>query len=146
MYKTILVPLDGSERAEGILAHVTELAKCTGASLVLLRIVEPIPAAVASYEAWPTVYLEQIQSMMKDAETYLDARASELRQNGLTVETEVVHGPVVGSIIEAAEKVDASLIAMASHGRSGLGHVFYGSVASGVLNRIDRPLLLIRSR
>jgi nucleotide-binding universal stress UspA family protein len=58
----------------------------------------------------------------------------------------VMHGPVVESIIKAANTEDVDLIAMASHGRSGLGHVFYGSVAAGVLNRIDRPLLLIRSR
>jgi nucleotide-binding universal stress UspA family protein len=52
----------------------------------------------------------------------------------------------VEAIINAAEREDADLIAIASHGRSGLSGVFYGSVAAGVLHRVDRPLLLIRSR
>ena len=50
------------------------------------------------------------------------------------------------AITETAEREGADLIAMASHGRSGLSQVFYGSVAAGVLRRIDRPLLLICSR
>ena len=53
---------------------------------------------------------------------------------------------VVKAIIDAAERENADLVAMASHGRSGLSRAFYGSVAAGVLQRIDRPLLLIRSR
>jgi nucleotide-binding universal stress UspA family protein len=51
----------------------------------------------------------------------------------------------VGAIIEAAESEGADLIAMASHGRSGLSQCFYGSVAAGVLHRVDRPLLVVRS-
>jgi nucleotide-binding universal stress UspA family protein len=51
----------------------------------------------------------------------------------------------VQEIISAAERNDADLIALASHGRTGLAQVFYGSVAAGVLHRIDRPLLLIRA-
>jgi len=57
----------------------------------------------------------------------------------------VVHGPVVEAIINAAQSEGADLIALASHGRSGLSWVFYGSVAAGVFHRINRPLLLIRS-
>jgi len=54
-------------------------------------------------------------------------------------------GPVVETIITVAEGEGADLIAMASHGRTGLSRVFYGSIAAGVLQRVDRPLLLIRS-
>jgi nucleotide-binding universal stress UspA family protein len=57
-----------------------------------------------------------------------------------------VHGPVVEAILTTAECEKVDLIAMASHGRTGLAQVFYGSVAAGVLNRIDRPLLLVRSQ
>jgi nucleotide-binding universal stress UspA family protein len=56
------------------------------------------------------------------------------------------HGPIVKAIIDTAESQDVDLVAIASHGRSGLFQVFYGSVAAGVLQRIDRPLLLIRAR
>ena len=57
----------------------------------------------------------------------------------------VTHGPVVEQIIKIADGEDVDLIAIASHGRTGLSRAFYGSVAAGVLHRIDRPLLLIRS-
>ena len=56
------------------------------------------------------------------------------------------HGLVVKTIIDAAKRENADLVAMASHGRSGLSRAFYGSVAAGVLQGIDRPLLIIRSR
>ena len=59
---------------------------------------------------------------------------------------QVAYGPVVEAIIDAAGREGADLIAIASHGRSGLSQVFYGSVAAGVLHRVDRPLLLIRSQ
>jgi nucleotide-binding universal stress UspA family protein len=52
----------------------------------------------------------------------------------------------VEAIIDTAEREDADLIAIASHGRSGLSQVFYGSVAAGVLHRVERPLLVIRSQ
>ena len=54
-------------------------------------------------------------------------------------------GPVVEAIINAAQRESADFIAIASHGRGGISRVFYGSVATGVLHRVDRPLLLVRS-
>ena len=57
----------------------------------------------------------------------------------------ITHGPVVEAIIKAAEREKTDLMAFAGHGRNGLYRVFYGSVAAGILHRIDRPLLLIRS-
>ena len=57
----------------------------------------------------------------------------------------VANGPIVERIIDVAGGEDADLIAIASHGRTGLSRVFYGSVAAGLLHRIDRPLLIIRS-
>ena len=58
----------------------------------------------------------------------------------------VAKGPAVERILQIAEEENADLIAMASHGGGGLTRVFYGSVAAGVLNRANRPLLVIRSR
>ncbi|MGB5749391.1 MAG: universal stress protein [Desulfobacterales bacterium] len=53
---------------------------------------------------------------------------------------------MIEAILKAAEEEKVELIAMSSHGRSGVSRVFYGSVAAGLLHRIDRPLLIIRSR
>lgn len=146
MYKTILVPLDGSGRAEAILPHVQALAAAHQSLVILLGVVEPGPVLVDPHETRVQLYLDELKRRTDDATTYLDTRCGELNAMGLNVETRLVHGPVVEAIIQIAESEGADLIAMASHGRSGLGRVFYGSVAAGVLQRVDRPLLLIRSR
>ncbi len=65
---------------------------------------------------------------------------------GVHVLYEFVHGDVVKTILGVAQGWDADLIAVASHGRTGLERVFYGSVAAGVLHQVDRPLLLNRAR
>ena len=88
---------------------------------------------------------EELERQMKQIETYLAGLEGEFREKGIEARTRVVHGPVVEAIINTAESESADLVAIASHGRSGLSRVFYGSVAAGVLHRIDRPLLLIRS-
>ncbi len=69
----------------------------------------------------------------------------EFLEKGIDARMHTSHGPIVEAIIETAGREDADLIAVASHGRTGLSRVFYGSVAAGVLHRIDRPLLIIRS-
>ena len=146
MYNTILVPLDGSRRAEAILRHVEELAQRYDARVIFLQVVEPVPLLVGLRGA--EVALEQLEMgrRTKEAESYLAGLQGEFREKGIEARARVVHGPVVEAIINAAEREGADLIAIASHGRSGLPQVFYGSVAAGVLHRVDRPLLLIRSR
>jgi nucleotide-binding universal stress UspA family protein len=145
MYHTILVPLDGSKRAEAILSHVKDLAGRYGATVILLCVVEPVPFSIG-YETSYVVLREDLERRTKEAESYLAGLQGEFCEKGIQAQTSVVSGPVVDAIIKAAEREGADLIALASHGRSGLSQVFYGSVAAGVLHRIDRPLLLIRSR
>lgn len=145
MYKVILVPLDGSERAEAILPHVDDLARCYRAKVVFLQVVEPEPLIIGPDVVYPMINQDMMEERTKTAETYLDTKQAEFRARGIEVETYVVHGPVVEEIITYADRTKADLIAMASHGRTGLSRVFYGSVAAGVLNKVDRPLFLIRS-
>jgi nucleotide-binding universal stress UspA family protein len=145
MYKTILVPLDGSRRAEAILPHVEHLALRCQAGVVLVRVIEPIPYVMAPEGTPLMLHEQQLEQRRKDAEAYLAAREGEFREKGIDVKSSILQGPIVGAIIDAAERENADLIAMASHGRSGLSQCFYGSVAAGVLHRVDRPLLVIRS-
>ena len=145
MYNTILVPLDGSKRAEAILRHVEDLTGRYGATVIFLRVVEPVPLNVGLEGAY-TVLREEFERRTKQAESYLAALQGKYREKGIEARTHVVHGSAVEAITETAEREGADLIAMASHGRTGLSQVFYGSVAAGVLHRVDRPLLLIRSR
>lgn len=145
MYKKILVPLDGSERAEAILPHVREIAHRYSAGVILLRVIEPyLRAASDTLSAIPNP--KRTEREIQNAETYLAIRRGKLREAGIAdTKIQVSQGPVVEVIINTAERENVDLIAMASHGRTGLSRVFYGSVAAGVLHRVDRPLLLVRT-
>ncbi len=145
MYKRILVPLDGSHRAEAIIAHVEELASVLGAEVVFVQVLEPTAALVTPYDMVPYFDAEEAERRRQDADLYLRGILGRFRDKGLQAREVVVQGPVVRSILDVAEREDADLIAMASHGRSGLARVFYGSVAAGVLQQADRPLLIIRA-
>ncbi len=146
MYHTILVPLDGSNRAEAILPHVEDLAQRYDAKVIFLRVLEPIHAVVGPDGAQITMDQLELERRTNEAEAYLEGRRGEFREKGIEARIRLVRGPVAEAIIDAAEREEADLIAMASHGRGGLARVFYGSVAAGVLQRVDRPLLLVRSR
>jgi nucleotide-binding universal stress UspA family protein len=92
-----------------------------------------------------TASQEIFEHLEKQAELYLESIKGEFQERGIEGKFSVMHGPVVEAIINTAEIENVDLIALASHGRSGLARVFFGSVAVGVLHRAERPLLLIRS-
>ncbi len=146
MYKTILVPLDGSKRAEAILPHVENLALSLNAKVILFKVAEPSLMLEYDEVIDMSTYLEKSDKQKKDVEYYLTSLQEKIHAKGIEAQTLIGHGPVVKAIIDAAEQENAELVAMASHGHGGLLRTFYGSVAAGVLQRIDRPLLLIRSR
>ncbi len=150
MYKTILVPLDGSEVAEAILPYVEELAKLFGSTVVLLQVME-LPHLIGLpkgeiYDALPQMTPAEVNQQLSETRRYLDGVVARLDANGINARAVVEYGPVVVTIMRAARQEEASLIAMASHGRGGLADVYYGSVAAGVLQRIDRPLLIVRAQ
>lgn len=146
MYETILVPLDGSQRAEAILRHVEDLALRFGSKVVFVRVVEPASLVQAPEVAYMNLRRQEFDRRAKEARDYLVSQQGKFRERGIQVESEVLVGPVVEAIVKAAERSNADLIALASHGRTGLAQVFYGSVAAGVLQRVTRPLLLVRSQ
>ena len=144
MYKKILVPLDGSPRAEAIMPHVEDLASCYGAAVVLLQIIEPVIVYTSPYDAYPEINVGQAEQRTDKASVYLSEWVEKLKEKEIETTCRNEHGPVVRTILDVAAEEDADLIAMASHGRTGLSRVFYGSVSAGVLNRIDRPRGLVR--
>jgi nucleotide-binding universal stress UspA family protein len=144
MYYTILVPLDQSKRAEAILPHVENLATLYCSKVIFLVVVEPLRAVVASGGQYSATH-EGLVAQEKEIENYLAGLQGEFREKGIESVGRLAHGPVVAEIIRTANTEDVDLIAIASHGRGGLSRVFYGSVAAGVLQRIDRPLLIIRA-
>ena len=145
MYQKILVPLDGSKRAERILPHVAELAAKYRATVTLLQII-PLAGNILT-AGLITPLPDQLDSEKALAETYLNNIEAELQQKQIETRARVVvSGQLVDAILRIAEEEKVDLVAMSSHGHTGLSRVFYGSVAAGLLNRIDRPLLIIRSR
>lgn len=145
MYKTILVPLDGSARAEAILPHVQAMAKAFGSKVVFLQIIDPSVAAVPPYGMVTVVDEAEMQNQVNAADSYLDKLIQTLHSQNIEAVGLSQVGGAVRAIIEVAAQENADLIAMASHGRTGLARVFYGSVTAGVLHQADRPLLIVRA-
>jgi nucleotide-binding universal stress UspA family protein len=138
MYRRMLVPLDGSRLAEGILPHVQELAKSLAAELVLLR--------VAFAHAFPGGDPIQAQvTAVQEAEDYVSGLAHTLQQEGVRTEAKVRYGDPVEEILDHVARDHIDLIAMATHGRTGLARVVLGSVAENVLRQTPVPMLLVRA-
>jgi nucleotide-binding universal stress UspA family protein len=145
MYHKILVPLDGSKRADRILPHVEGLARRYKAKVIFLQVVEH-KAITTPEGAFLNLTDQEFDQAKKRAETHLKGLQGEFREINIESKIHVIHGPVVEGILNIAALEGVDLIALASHGRGGLARVFYGSVAAGLLHRVDRPLLIIRSR
>jgi len=146
MYRTILVPLDGSNRAERALPHAEGLARSFGARVVLIRVVDPRAAMLGHEGNNTSLHLAEFRHRAGEAEEYLESIRQLLAKRSVEVMTRLAYGDVVDSIIAAAREMDVGLIVITSHGRRGMARVFYGSIAAGILQRVDRPLLVIRAR
>ena len=145
MYGKILVPLDGSERAEKVLPYVEDLARQFKSEVLLLLVLELLPERTGLAQASLPLPAEVYDSAYKDSRSYLTRIQDSLASIGVVSTIHLVWGHIVPTIVEFAGREKVHLVAMASHGRSGLSRFYYGSVAAGVLHRIDRPLLLVRS-
>ena len=148
MYKKILVPLDGSKLAEVVLPHVEQLAWELGSLVILLRVVRPPRSGDYPWQEEMMALNRERESVFKrEAETYLAARRGALRTKKIDVNTRVVVSEAVADIIlDFAEQEGVELIAMSTHGRSGLSRWVYGSVADKVLQGASCPILLIRAK
>lgn len=145
-FKTVLVPLDGSELSEQALEHAVEFGDLFGAAYHLTRVIN-YPLEIASPYLPHTVSMNQdIVDEAKDgAADYLEGRADGLRRRGLRVTTSVLVDAQAGhGILQEAEEVGCDLIAMATHGREGVRRAILGSVADKVLRGTQTPLLLHR--
>jgi nucleotide-binding universal stress UspA family protein len=142
MYQKILVPLDGSDVSECALEHAKELAlACHTPKVVLLYVVEPINPGM--YEV-PAQVVEDASQKGKDfGVNYLTRVAAKMKGQGLDVETVLMSGRVTESILDYVKDNGVDLIAMSSHGRSGISRWVLGSVAEKVVRRASIPVLLV---
>jgi nucleotide-binding universal stress UspA family protein len=143
VYEKILVPLDGSKRAEMIRPHVRGLASRFQATVILIMGIDHIYA-----DGIGETYINRSESAfnakLKDNELYLEGIASRFRDRGIACQTRVAQGPVVEKIIEAANTEDADLIAMTSHGWGGACPHFLRQCCRGYI-KPDRSPAFYRS-
>lgn len=156
MYDHILVTLDGSEIAEQVLPHVEAIAEKFGSEVTLLRVTPPLSLAVTPPIALPMAppadlytteqMLEALEEEQRYAAEYLRSVGERLRGRVKQVKEEVVQGQPADVIVERASALGIDLIAMTTHGRSGLQRLVLGSVADEVVRRAPCAVLLVRAR
>lgn len=147
MFKKILVPLDGSELSEAVLPHVKKLAETVGAEVILLRVITT-PVSEYVYTGLPTFPVPSLpvtsnRDLFAQAEGYLQRVAFDYFPDQ-PVTLQELGGPTTDSILGFAETQHVDLIAMTTHGRSGLSRMVLGSVTDEVVRRSHVPVLLVR--
>jgi nucleotide-binding universal stress UspA family protein len=149
MFQKILVPLDGSTPAEKALDLACDMARCYGGEVTVLQIVEEAldvgSAAMARATSMATGSTDQAMGMMRQqVESYLREVVQERLDTGVSILTVVNNGVAVDGILRFAKEQAFDLIVMATHGRSGLSRLAFGSVTEDVLRRADCPVIVIR--
>ncbi len=142
MFKRILVPLDGSPLAEAILPEVTGAEPRLGAEVILLRV-----ALAHAFPGVDPIHLadEEVR-VVEEAEAYLATMAERLAREAVSVKTAVRYGQPAAEIIDHVAFERADLVAMSTHGRSGLSRLVMGSVAEEVVRKAKVPVLLLRAQ
>jgi nucleotide-binding universal stress UspA family protein len=143
MFKSILIPVDGSPCSDKALTEGAELAKTLGANVVVLYIMQN---PVVLYGAGDAVaYQDELyDGLRKQAEAVLEKAKKIVRQNVSNVQTLLFEGTHPTDVI-LSEHLNHDLVVMGTHGRKGMGRWLMGSVAEGVLRRAQKPCLIVHS-
>jgi nucleotide-binding universal stress UspA family protein len=151
--RSMIVPLDGSDLAESVLPHVEALAAGDSAKVTLLRVCEP-PSMPTYYSPelseiplhWGQ-YAQQETARCKQMSTdYLADVQKRLREKGINTNPEVLVGKASDEVVSYSIKNPGNLIVMATHGRSGLSRLVYGSVAANILVGVSNPIFLVKPK
>ncbi|MDY6835665.1 MAG: universal stress protein [Chloroflexota bacterium] len=152
MFKRILVCLDSSSLAEQILPYASEIALRSSCEMVLLEVVSAVSSvgvAIPGVEPVPIasdILSDRIEKEKQEAIAYLENVAQPLREKGLSVESVALQGLPGDAIVAYAQENQIDVVAIATHGRSGLGRLVFGSVAEHVLKESGLPILLIKPK
>jgi nucleotide-binding universal stress UspA family protein len=138
MYHRILVPLENSAYDRCILTHVRSLAQLCGSSLLLIHVADGFAARNLK-----ALSLRESEEMQLDR-AYLESIAATLRADGFDAESLLAGGDPATEIAAAADREGCDLIAMATHGHTGLKDVIYGTTANKVRHRTMVPVLMVR--
>ena len=143
MYRRVLVPLDGSRVAEAILPFIEQIAGPLDMEVLLVRVV-PLTSMDMAAMAKEAQLGEPVLKEL-DAQGYLEPLVASLKAKGVRAGARVRIGDPATEIVAAAKEINADLIAMTTHGRSGLGRLLFGSVAEAVLRSSPIPVFLLRT-
>lgn len=142
-YERILTPLDGSLLAEQALPYVAAIARACSARVELLQCIAPVPAELSIPDRG--LYLDSVAlSLVGAAKERLERLARPLQQKGIVVACSAHEGDPAQKILEVAGEAPNTLIAMSTHGRSGLGRWMVGSVTTKVIEASNAPVLVVR--
>lgn len=151
MPEKVLIPLDGSKVGESAL-HVIEnfikrLSLETKVEVTLLGVVTTLThwAGVSEASVLVSYTEEELQAIQKRIMGYLDRSSEALRSKGVAVTTRVNAGHAAEEILKVAKEINADMIAMSTHGRSGLSRLAFGSVTDKVLRGAGMPVLTVRA-
>ncbi len=148
MISKILVATDGSQHAQKSLEYAADLAKQTGAMIILLSVVEKgfvIPVSIPDVAA-PTHLIEPVEDYLKQvAEVYIQRAEKFCKEKGVPIKSIIRSGHPVEEIIREAEESKVDLIVIGSHGKSALKAAVLGSVTFGVIHKDTKiPVLVVR--
>ncbi len=147
MYRHILVPLDGSHLAEQILTHVQHIASPGDARITLLRAVPPLHTVAVEFGggySGSTALTDDIALNEQAARDYLNGIVTVLRAEGFNISAEISRLPAAEAILDYAHHHHVDLIAIATHGRSGVSRWVFGSVTQKVIQAAPVPVLVAR--
>ena len=152
MDEKIVIPLDGSKVGEAALPYVEDIISKMSpevkVEVILLQVLRTMTSTTITGESVVNVpYTEQqTEERREQATAYLDKAGELLRSKGATITSKVAFGETPQEIVKAAEEINANLIAMSTHGRSGLGRWAFGSVTDKVLRMEGRiPIIMVRA-
>jgi nucleotide-binding universal stress UspA family protein len=140
MYHRILVAIENSAADRTIITHVTQLARLTGAGLLLVHVAD----------GWAARHFDELKlresEEMRDDRAYLEQLRADLASQGLDVETRLAMGDPATELIRAATDQRVDLIAMSTHGHRFLSDILHGSTADRVRHLVKIPVLLLRAQ
>lgn len=143
IFDKVLVPLDGSIEGEQSIPYVNELATSLKTEVILFQVLSRgYPTAgygLVSYSE------HQLESDRVIAQAYLDKIDSQMKQQRVNVRSEIRFGNTAEEIIKFADELSVDMVAMSTHGRSGISRWALGSIAEKVLHEGNSPLLLVRT-
>jgi nucleotide-binding universal stress UspA family protein len=142
--RRLVVPTDFSETADRALSKAIEMARALPARISLVHVFSPVVVLPPPIDmvSLSTVF-PRAQEKMEEA---LELRAAQVREAGVDCDTELVEGSPHVEIVAFAEKVNAELIVVGTHGRGGLAHAVLGSVTERVIHRTTCPVLVVPDR